>query len=49
MKSAKLTVSALAVIAASATTAAARDQIQVSGSSTVLPYATIVAEASRSS
>lgn len=45
MKSAKLTVSALAVIAASATTAAARDQIQVSGSSTVLPYATIVAEA----
>ena len=45
MKSAKLTVSVLAVIAASATTAAARDQIQVSGSSTVLPYATIVAEA----
>ncbi|MFC3528989.1 substrate-binding domain-containing protein [Paracoccus mangrovi] len=45
MKSAKLTVSALAVIAASATAAAARDQIQVSGSSTVLPYATIVAEA----
>ena len=45
MKSAKLTVSALAVIAASATTAVARDQIQVSGSSTVLPYATIVAEA----
>ncbi|WP_323010456.1 substrate-binding domain-containing protein [Paracoccus sp. (in: a-proteobacteria)] len=45
MKSAKLTVSALALIAASATTAAARDQIQVSGSSTVLPYSTIVAEA----
>lgn len=45
MKSAKLTVSALAVIAASATVAAARDQIQVSGSSTVLPYSTIVAEA----
>src|SRR5690606_22627010 len=45
MKSAKLTVSALAVIAASATAAAARDQIQISGSSTVLPYATIVAEA----
>ncbi len=45
MKSAKLTVSALAVIAASATAAAARDQIQVAGSSTVLPYATIVAEA----
>lgn len=45
MKSAKFTVSVLAVIAASATAAAARDQIQVSGSSTVLPYATIVAEA----
>lgn len=45
MKSVKFTVSALAVIAASATAAAARDQIQVSGSSTVLPYATIVAEA----
>ncbi|UXU74014.1 MULTISPECIES: substrate-binding domain-containing protein [unclassified Paracoccus (in: a-proteobacteria)] len=45
MKSAKLTVSALAVIAASATVASARDQIQVAGSSTVLPYATIVAEA----
>ena len=29
----------------SATAAAARDQIQVAGSSTVLPYATIVAEA----
>ncbi|MTH78615.1 substrate-binding domain-containing protein [Paracoccus aestuariivivens] len=45
MKSAKLAVSALAMIAASATVASARDQIQVSGSSTVLPYATIVAEA----
>lgn len=45
MKSAKLAVSALAIIAASATVAAARDQIQVSGSSTVLPYSTIVAEA----
>ena len=45
MKSAKLTVSALAVIAASASGAAAREQIQVSGSSTVLPYSTIVAEA----
>lgn len=43
--SVKFTVSALALIAASATAAAARDQIQVSGSSTVLPYATIVAEA----
>lgn len=45
MKSAQLAVSALAMIAASATMASARDQIQVSGSSTVLPYATIVAEA----
>ncbi|MTH33654.1 phosphonate ABC transporter substrate-binding protein [Paracoccus limosus] len=45
MKSAKLAVSALAMIAASATFAAARDQIQVAGSSTVLPYATIAAEA----
>ncbi|WP_207101500.1 substrate-binding domain-containing protein [Paracoccus shandongensis] len=44
MSTVKLTVSALAVIAASATAAAARDQIQVSGSSTVLPYSTIVAE-----
>ncbi len=34
-----------AVAAVSATAAAARDQIQVAGSSTVLPYATIVAEA----
>lgn len=41
----KFTVSALAVIAASATMASARDQIQVAGSSTVLPYATIAAEA----
>ena len=45
MKSVKLTVSALAVIAASASVAAARDQVQVAGSSTVLPYANIVAEA----
>lgn len=45
MKSAKLAVSALAIIAASATVAAARNQIQISGSSTVLPYSTIVAEA----
>ena len=44
MSTVKFTVSALAVTAASATTAAARDQIQVSGSSTVLPYSTIVAE-----
>lgn len=41
----KLTVSALAIAAATATTAAARDQVQVAGSSTVLPYAAIVAEA----
>jgi len=45
MKSAKLAVSALAMIAATATVASARDQVQVAGSSTVLPYATIVAEA----
>ena len=45
MTSVKFTVSALAIIAASATAAAARDQIQVAGSSTVLPYATIAAEA----
>ncbi|AGT08014.1 substrate-binding domain-containing protein [Paracoccus aminophilus] len=45
MTSVKFTVSALALIAASATAASARDQIQVSGSSTVLPYATIAAEA----
>lgn len=44
MKSAKLAVSALALVAA-ASAAEARDQIQISGSSTVLPYATIVAEA----
>lgn len=45
MKSLTLAVSAVALVAASATVAAARDQIQVAGSSTVLPYATIVAEA----
>ena len=44
MKSVKFTVSALALVAA-ATAAEARDQIQISGSSTVLPYSTIVAEA----
>lgn len=43
MKSVYLTASILAV--AAAMPAAARDQIQVTGSSTVLPYATIVAEA----
>ncbi|WP_116131686.1 substrate-binding domain-containing protein [Tropicimonas sp. IMCC34043] len=41
----KLTASALAVAAVSATAAAARDNVQVAGSSTVLPYASIVAEA----
>ncbi len=41
----KLTASALAIAAVSATTAAARDNVQVAGSSTVLPYAAIVAEA----
>lgn len=40
----KLTVSAVAV-AAAASAADARDQLQIAGSSTVLPYATIVAEA----
>lgn len=41
----KFSASALAMLAVSATAAAARDQIQIAGSSTVLPYATIVAEA----
>ncbi|MDK3018282.1 substrate-binding domain-containing protein [Pseudodonghicola flavimaris] len=41
----KMTVSALALGAVSATAAAARDQVQIAGSSTVLPYASIVAEA----
>jgi phosphate transport system substrate-binding protein len=45
MKSFHITASALAFAAASALPALARDQIQVTGSSTVLPYATIVAEA----
>jgi len=40
----KLSVSALAITAMSATVAAARDNVQVAGSSTVLPYASIVAE-----
>ena len=45
MKKAILTASAAAVaLAVSASYAAARDQIQVAGSSTVLPYAKIVAE-----
>ena len=41
----KLSVSALAISAMSVGAAAARDQLQITGSSTVLPYATIVAEA----
>ncbi len=41
----KMSCSALAILAASAMSAAARDQVQIAGSSTVLPYATIVAEA----
>ncbi|MBU2993291.1 substrate-binding domain-containing protein [Octadecabacter sp. 1_MG-2023] len=41
----KLTASTLAVAAVSATSAAARDNVQIAGSSTVLPYASIVAEA----
>lgn len=41
----KMTASALAAAALSATAASARDNIQVAGSSTVLPYATIAAEA----
>ncbi len=45
MSFAKMTTSALAIAATSATAAAARDQVQIAGSSTVLPYATIVAEA----
>ncbi|WP_126975732.1 PstS family phosphate ABC transporter substrate-binding protein [Frigidibacter oleivorans] len=45
MKSVKLTASALAIAAVAATAASARDQVQSAGSSTVLPYATIVAEA----
>ena len=41
----KLTTSALAISAVAATAAVARDQVQVAGSSTVLPYASIVAQA----
>jgi phosphate transport system substrate-binding protein len=45
LMSLKLTASTIAIVALTATAAAARDQVQVTGSSTVLPYATIVAEA----
>jgi len=41
----KLTASATAIAALSATAAMARENVQVAGSSTVLPYASIVAEA----
>jgi phosphate transport system substrate-binding protein len=40
----KTTVSAAALAALAAGSAAARDNVQVAGSSTVLPYASIVAE-----
>ncbi|CUX80658.1 substrate-binding domain-containing protein [Roseibaca calidilacus] len=39
------TTSAIAILALSAGAAVARDNVQIAGSSTVLPYATIVAEA----
>ncbi|MDQ2088612.1 substrate-binding domain-containing protein [Marimonas arenosa] len=45
MKSIKLATSAAAIVAVSASAAIARDQVQIAGSSTVLPYAAIVAEA----
>jgi phosphate transport system substrate-binding protein len=45
MNTVKLTASTLAIVAASTSGAFARDNIQTAGSSTVLPYATIVAEA----
>jgi phosphate transport system substrate-binding protein len=45
MKLMHITTSAFAIAALSASAAAARDQVQITGSSTVLPYATIVAEA----
>ncbi|GAA6188274.1 substrate-binding domain-containing protein [Litorivita sp. NS0012-18] len=41
----KLSASAMAIAAVCATAASARDQVQIAGSSTVLPYASIVAEA----
>jgi phosphate transport system substrate-binding protein len=45
MTNLKLTASALAIAAVAASAATARDNVQVTGSSTVLPYSTIVAEA----
>jgi len=41
----KLTAAALAITGLAATAAVAREQVQIAGSSTVLPYASIVAEA----
>lgn len=45
MKFVTIAASAIALAAASGTAAFARDNLQVAGSSTVLPYASIVAEA----
>ena len=45
MLNAKVIASTTAIVALSATASMARDQVQVAGSSTVLPYASIVAEA----
>ena len=45
MSLSKLTISTLAIATLSATAACARDNVQIAGSSTVLPYAAIVAEA----
>lgn len=45
MNTLKITASAIAAVAAMASAASARDNIQIAGSSTVLPYATIVAQA----
>jgi len=45
MSAMKLTASTLAIVTLTTTAASARDQVQVAGSSTVLPYASIVAEA----
>ena len=41
----RVTITAAAIAALSATASVARDQIQIAGSSTVLPYASIIAEA----
>ena len=41
----KITIAALFALGLSSGVAFARDNIQIAGSSTVLPYATIVAEA----